>query len=44
MPSVLAATIEATRDIAKLEHWMVLIGTRSQEEVTAAVQAGASAL
>ena len=43
MPSAITATIEATHDTAKLEHWILLIATRSPEEFTAAVQAGASA-
>jgi hypothetical protein len=43
MPSAITATIEATHDTAKLEHWILLVATRSPEEFTAAVQAGASA-
>jgi hypothetical protein len=43
MPGAFAAAIEATHDVAALEHWILLVGTRSLEEVTAAVLAGASA-
>jgi len=39
MPRVIADAVEATHDTAMLERWLVLIGTRSQEEVAAAVQA-----
>jgi flagellar biosynthesis/type III secretory pathway protein FliH len=40
LPDALTATIEATHDVATLERWIILAGTRSPEEVTAAVQAG----
>ena len=39
MPRPIADAIEATHDIATLERWLVLVGTQSQEEVAAAVQA-----
>ena len=39
MPLPVADAIEATHDIATLERWLVLVGTQSQEEVAAAVQA-----
>ena len=43
MPSAITAMIEATHDMAKLENWILLAATRPPEELTAAVQAGASA-
>ena len=39
MPRAVADAVEATHNTATLERWLVLIGTRSQEEVAAAVQA-----
>jgi hypothetical protein len=39
MPRAIADAVEATHDTAMLERWLVLVGTRSQEEVAAAVQA-----
>jgi len=39
MPRALADAVEAERDTSTLERWLVLAGTRSQEEVIAAVQA-----
>jgi hypothetical protein len=39
MPRAIADALEATHDTATLERWLVLVGTRSQEEVAAAVQA-----
>ncbi len=39
IPRAIADAIEATHDTATLERWLVLVGTRSQEEVAAAVQA-----
>jgi hypothetical protein len=43
MPDALTAMIEATHDTAALQRWSLLAATRSLEEVTAAMQAGASA-
>ena len=39
MPRAIADALEATHDTATLERWLVLVGTRSQEEVAAAMQA-----
>jgi hypothetical protein len=38
MPPALAEAVETTRDSATLESWLLLVGTRSQEEVAAAMQ------
>jgi hypothetical protein len=43
MPGALTATIAAAHDTAVLEPWILLVATRSPEDVAAAVQAGASA-
>jgi hypothetical protein len=39
MPRAFAEVIEAMHDTATLERWLVLVGTQSQGEVAAAVQA-----
>lgn len=44
MPHALAAVVEAEEDVAALERWLTLAGTRSQEEIAAAVYAGSTAL
>ncbi len=44
MPRALADAIEAVHDTPTLERWLVLAGTRSHEEVAAAVQADRSAV
>lgn len=38
-PRVLADAVKAMHDMATLDRWLLLVGTRSQEEVDAAVQA-----
>jgi hypothetical protein len=43
MPLALAEAIENVHDVATLERWLVLVGTRSQDEVAAAVQAQSAA-
>jgi len=42
MPRAIADAVEATHDTATLERRLVLVGTWSQEEVAAAVQADSS--
>lgn len=44
MPHALAAVIEAEEDAATLERWLTLAGTRSQEEIAAAVYTDSTAL
>lgn len=43
MPRALADAIDATHDAAVLEHWIMLVGTRSQPDVAAAIQAESKA-
>ena len=42
VPSAIAAAVAATRDTATLERWIILTGTRTADEVAAAVVAGAA--
>jgi hypothetical protein len=44
MPRPIADAIEAARDVATLERWLVLVGTRPQEAVAAAILAESAAL
>jgi hypothetical protein len=43
MPPALSGALEATRDTATLERWLVLVGTRPEPEVVAALQVDPSA-
>lgn len=44
MPRAIVEAIEAVHDMATLERWLSLVGTRSQEEVADAVQANRAPL
>jgi predicted transposase YdaD len=44
MPGALVDAIDAVHDTATLERWLALAGTRSQEEIAAAVQAHSTVL
>ena len=43
MPRTLAEAIDAAPDVTTLERWLLLVGTRSQQEVAAAMQAESAA-
>jgi hypothetical protein len=42
LPGAIADAIEAAHDVATLERWLVLVGTRPQEDVVAAIKASHS--
>jgi hypothetical protein len=42
MPGAIVEAIAATRDLATLRRWTLLVATRSAEDVAAAVQASAA--
>ena len=43
IPPTIADAIEQTHDTAVLERWVVIVGTKSREEVAAAVRVGSTA-